>query len=94
MLVYRARPLSNLAEGCVFDLFSMRTFAEGEKRNPVKCEEIEIEELPNVFKQDFRNIVRVNRGLKSPAIKSVRLSNRQEVIIRNVHQRLQQLMRG
>lgn len=92
MLVYRARPDTDRADSCIFDLFSMRTFAEGEKRAPVTCQEIEVEELPLVFKQDFRNILRVKRGLQSPGIDTVRLSQRQEAIIWNVHQRLEQLM--
>lgn len=95
-LVYRSRPHDDDPEKCVFDLWSLTTYPEGE--------EPERAELTGVFdkdddenwglipRQDFGNVERQQRGLHSHGYEHIRLSSWQEKGISNMHLELDRVL--
>jgi hypothetical protein len=97
-LVYRARPHNDDPEWCLFDVWSLTTYPEGD--------EPERAELSGVFdkdddenwglipRQDFSNIERQQRGLHSHGYEQLRFSNVQEKTIINMHLELDRVLAG
>jgi len=91
-LVYRSRPHGLDAERCLFELWSISLFPEGEE--PARPEPLgpfrpdDTEAWPPIPLQDFSNIERQQRGLHSRACRGMRLSGRYEGGIANMHQEL------
>jgi phenylpropionate dioxygenase-like ring-hydroxylating dioxygenase large terminal subunit len=95
-LVYRARPYNDDPEWCLFDVWSLTTYPEGD--------EPERAELAGVFdkdddenwglipRQDFSNIERQQRGLHSHGYERLRFSNVQEKTIINMHLELDRVL--
>lgn len=94
-LVYRARPLSNNdPDWHQFEFWSIRTYAEGETVPRPKCEEADIHGIPFFLQQDFRNIPRMQKGLHSHGFQDTLLSDRQEIMIRNLHLELDKYLKA
>ena len=95
-LAYRSRPHNDDPEWCLFDVWSLTTYPEGE--------EPERAELSGVFdkdddenwglipRQDFGNIERQQRGLHSRSYERSRLSGSQEKTIINMHLELDRVL--
>lgn len=99
-VMYRVRPTpDNNPDWCIFDMYAIRTYAEGQTPPPWKTIVAEGRlDDPKTWwlipSQDFTSIVRQQRGLHSTAISSTILSNRQESLIKNMHRALDAFLQG
>lgn len=85
---YRIRPLG--PEECLFELWSLTRYPEGETPPPIKTPEPWAHDDPRwppIPKQDFSNLPRQQRGLHTKGFEFMRLSNQAEGLISN-YQRL------
>jgi phenylpropionate dioxygenase-like ring-hydroxylating dioxygenase large terminal subunit len=91
-LCYRSRPYQDDPEKCLFDVWSLTTYPEGEE--PERAELLGVfdkdddEHWGLIPRQDFSNIERQQRGLHSHGYEHLRLSGRLEKSIINLHQEL------
>ncbi len=93
LLMYRVRPIStNDPDWCIFDMYSLKTYDKTQEPPKWKTEfctdALDPAQFRLIPRQDFANIPRQQRGMHSHAIKSTLLSDRQELIIRNMHMEL------
>jgi len=93
VLIYRSRPSpDNDPDRCIFEIWSCRTYAEGEKPPRPQVEHVLDPMDPNqmclFLRQDFSNIPRQQLGMHSMGIKSTLLNATQEEFISNMHQAL------
>jgi len=93
-VMYRARPTrDNDPDWSIFDMYAIRTYAEGHTAPSWKTVEAK-GELTNretwflIPSQDFTAITRQQQGLKSSAMQSTLMSGRQEGLIFNMHREL------
>jgi len=88
MSSYRIRPLG--PESCLFELWSLSSFAEGEEpetpREPTMLP-FDSQDFPMIPRQDYANIPIQQKGLHSEGLDFVRLSKEREGLISN-YQRL------
>ena len=97
-VMYRARPSpENDPDWSIFDMYAIRTYAEGHA--PPRWKTIEPKgELSDkdtwflIPSQDFTAIVRQQRGLKSSAMKSTLMASHQESLILNMHRELDRFL--
>jgi len=85
---YRIRPLG--PEECLFELWSLTRFPEGEERPPLRTPtpmEYNDPRWPPIPTQDFSNLPRQQRGLHTKGFEHMRLSKQVEGLISN-YQRL------
>lgn len=90
VLMYRTRPTpDNDPDWCIFDMYSLRTYPEGQDVPAWQTEECNdlanADQFRLVPRQDFKNVPRQQRGMHSRAIESIILSERQEKIVLNMH---------
>jgi phenylpropionate dioxygenase-like ring-hydroxylating dioxygenase large terminal subunit len=91
-LCYRSRPYQDDPEKCVFDVWSLMTYPIGEE--PERADLLGVfdkdddEHWGLIPRQDYSNIERQQRGLHSRSYERLRLSNRLEKSIINMHQEL------
>jgi hypothetical protein len=88
MASYRIRPLT--AETCLFEIWSLVLYPEGEERpRPIAPEPIGLNDprYAEIPLQDYDNLPRLQRGLHSASFKYMRLSRAVEGLISN-YQRL------
>lgn len=91
-LVYRCRPDSDDPEHCYFELWSTTLYPEG--REPGKPEfggvhsPYDADAWPLIPFQDFSNIERQQKGLRTPGYRAHRLSSEFEHGISNMHREL------
>ena len=92
LLGYRARPYGNDPDKCVFDVYSMQRYPEGEEPK------VEQEWSQNhgdkdfwglILTQDFANVAEIQKGMKSIGFKGARPNPKQEVAVLNFHRALQ-----
>jgi phenylpropionate dioxygenase-like ring-hydroxylating dioxygenase large terminal subunit len=87
-LGYRARPDGDDPDSCIFEVYQLERFPEGQ--------EPEVENLRNddlqdeafwgeILLQDFQNMSAVQRGMKSSGFGGPRTNPRQETALRNFH---------
>jgi phenylpropionate dioxygenase-like ring-hydroxylating dioxygenase large terminal subunit len=96
MLGYRMRPNGDDPESCLFDIWALERFPPGQAP-PFKREfvaDIDDPSWPLIFRQDFANIPRVQRGLRSRGFKGARPSPAQERAIVNFHRVLRRFMQS
>ena len=85
---YRIRPLG--PEECLFELWSLTRYPEGETPPPIKTPEpwaYDDPRWPPIPTQDFSNLPRQQKGLHTKGFEFMRLSNQAEGLISN-YQRL------
>jgi phenylpropionate dioxygenase-like ring-hydroxylating dioxygenase large terminal subunit len=94
-LWYRMRPDGDTADACIFDVWVMGRYAPGQEP---KVEQ-EVFESPEAFKgrspfleQDFKNLVAVQKGMRSRAWRGARPNPAQEVSVTNLHRVLHQYL--
>lgn len=96
VLWYRMRPHPTDIEKCLMDTWSLERFAPGSEP------EVEQQVFPTpadgdyplIYRQDFANIPRVQKGLRSRGFRGNRTSPVQERAIANFHRRLRTFMQN
>lgn len=94
VLWYRFRPYGEDGNQTLFDIWSLERFAPG-KEPPLKrefYEEWREFDWPKIFRQDFENIERVAKGMKSRAFEGARPSPVQERAIPGFHRALRRFI--
>lgn len=94
ILGYRFRPYGDDPEMCLFDIWALERYAPG-KEPPFKPEFYEDWSdggWPLIYSQDFANIPKVQKGMRSRAFKGGRTSPVQERAISNFHRALRRFM--
>jgi phenylpropionate dioxygenase-like ring-hydroxylating dioxygenase large terminal subunit len=90
VLWYRARPLKGNPERCLYDVWSLERYPEGEQ--PEYQHEVypdwRVADPGRILAQDYGNLERVQRGMHSMAFRESRLNPRQEIVISNFHRAL------
>ena len=94
MLGYRMRPNGEDPESCILDIWSLERFPPGQA--PVVKREfvgdLRDDSWPLILRQDFQNLPRVQRGMRSRAFKGARTNPLQERAIVNFHRALRRFM--
>ncbi len=91
-LCYRSRPYNDDPEWCQFDVWSLTTYPVGQE--PERAELLGVfdkedtEHWGLIPRQDFSNIEAQQRGLHSMGFDHLRLSNKYEISIANMHEEL------
>lgn len=94
VLGYRARPHGYDPNSCIFEVYTLDRFPEGQEpktENVYQPDQTE-EKWRKVLMQDFANMEFVQRGLKSRGFKGIRPSPKQEGIVLNFHRQLARYM--
>jgi phenylpropionate dioxygenase-like ring-hydroxylating dioxygenase large terminal subunit len=86
-IVYRVRPNGDDPESCLFEVWAVQIPADGddEPDPPVLEGPIEVEDWPQIFKEDFRNITAQQKGVHTLGMQNLVLSGRYESMIVNSH---------
>jgi hypothetical protein len=95
LLGYRARPFGNDPEKCIFDVYSLQRYPEGQE--PVVEQEWSQDLGDKAFwglilTQDFDNVAEIQKGMKSMGFKGARPNPKQEVAVLNFHRSLVDFM--
>jgi hypothetical protein len=86
MSSYRIRPLG--PESCLFELWSLTQYPEGEEPEPVREPTMlpfDSQEFPMIPRQDYSNIPIQQKGMHSAGFEHLRLSKEREGLISNYH---------
>ncbi|ROO85646.1 Rieske-like 2Fe-2S protein [Actinocorallia herbida] len=91
-LAYRVRPYNDDPDWCRFEVWSLTTYPEGEDRGRLELSgRFDKDDTDNwglIPRQDFANLERMQRGIKNRSLKEIRLSEKWEATIANMHQEL------
>lgn len=87
-IIYRVRPNGDDPETCIFEVWAVQipaaedadSFGRPELEGP-----IQIEEWPQIFKEDFQNIGRQQRGVHTHGMHDLVMSEKYEAMIVNSH---------
>lgn len=94
VLWYRMRPNGRDPESCIFDIWSLERFPEGEA--PPLVREFHPDptavDWPLIYRQDLENIPKVQKGMRSRGFKGARPNPVQERAIANFHRVLRRFM--
>jgi hypothetical protein len=94
VLWYRMRPNGTDVNSCIFDIWSLERFAPG-KEPPIKREyyaDWEKADWPLIFIQDFTNMPKVQKGMKSRGFKGGLTNPIQERTVSSFHRMLRRFM--
>jgi nitrite reductase/ring-hydroxylating ferredoxin subunit len=93
-LCYRARPDGYDPDSCIFEVYTLQRFPEGEEPRPENefAPEINEENWRKVLCQDFSNMGAVQQGMKSMAFQGTRPHPVEEQAILNFHRVLADYM--
>jgi phenylpropionate dioxygenase-like ring-hydroxylating dioxygenase large terminal subunit len=92
---YRVRPLG--PESCLFELWSLTLFPEGQEAPPVMEPTFlrhDSEQFPPIPRQDYENIPRQQEGLRSEGFEFMRLSSKVEGMISNYNRLIDGYLAG
>lgn len=94
VLWYRFRPYGDDHERCLFDVWSLERYAPGQepKIEHQTFDDWRDGDFPLIFEQDFLNIPKVQRGMKSRAFKASRTSPIQERAVSHFHRTLRRFL--
>lgn len=85
-IIYRVRPDADDPEKCYFEVWAVQIPAEDdEPEQPLLEADVPLEQWPQIFKEDFENIERQQRGLRTNGLDNLILSERYEAMIVNHH---------
>ena len=89
-LCYRARPNGADPNSCVFEVYVIERYPDGEEPGTewVNVPDPQDARWPEVLQQDFDNMPYVQKGMKSRGFKGARPNPRQEVTVYNFHKTL------
>ncbi len=96
-LIYRTRPTGKDPDSCIFEVWSVKIYAEAETPPPPRVEHVDPLDdsaLRLIPLQDFSNIPRIQRGLHSRGFEGVILSDQQEITILNMHKELDRYLKA
>ena len=95
-LNYRARPVGNNPDQCIFDVYSMQRYPEGQEPKNVEVEwsqdHADKDFWGLILTQDFANVAEVQKGMKNRAFKGAIPNPRQETAVINFHRSLCEFM--
>jgi phenylpropionate dioxygenase-like ring-hydroxylating dioxygenase large terminal subunit len=94
VLWYRFRPLGDDHTHSIFDVWSLERYPPGEEPEyrQQHFDDWREGDFPLIFRQDFLNIPRVQKGMKSSAFKGSRTSPVQERAVSNFHRVLRRYL--
>jgi nitrite reductase/ring-hydroxylating ferredoxin subunit len=95
-LFYRSRPNGKDVDSCVFDVWALERYAPG-KEPPLKrefCAKWDDMKWGRIFAQDFENLSKLQRGMKSAGFEGARLNPLQEVAVANFHRVLREYVQA
>ncbi len=94
VLWYRFRPLGDDHTHSIFDVWSLERYPSGEEPeySHQHFDDWREGDFPLIFRQDFLNIPRVQKGMKSSAFKGSRTSPVQERAVSNFHRVLRRYL--
>ncbi|MEV6164883.1 aromatic ring-hydroxylating dioxygenase subunit alpha [Streptomyces sp. NPDC052052] len=91
-LSYRIRPYGDDPDWCRFEVWSLTTYPEDEDRGRLELsgrfDKDDADHWGLIPRQDFANLERMQRGIKNRSLKEIRLSEKWEPTIANMHQEL------
>ncbi|MEJ6008376.1 aromatic ring-hydroxylating dioxygenase subunit alpha [Novosphingobium aquae] len=89
-LCYRARPNGYDPDSCIFEVYTLEKFAEGQEPKPENLYKPEqtLDHWPVVLLQDFSNMGAVQQGMKSMAFSSARPHPTEEEAVVGFHRAL------
>ncbi|MDX6740169.1 aromatic ring-hydroxylating dioxygenase subunit alpha [Actinocorallia sp. A-T 12471] len=91
-LCYRVRPYNDDPDWCRFEVWSLTTYPEKEERGRLELsgrfDKDDADHWGLIPRQDFANLERMQRGIKNRSLTEIRLSEKWEVTIANMHQEL------
>lgn len=93
-LCYRARPNGFDPDSCIFEVYTLERFPEGQEPKPenLYCPTIDEASWRKVLCQDFGNMADVQKGMKSMGFKGLRPHPIEEQAIINFHNNLARYM--
>lgn len=93
-LCYRARPNGTDPNSCIFEVYVIERYPEGQEPRTewVHVPDPEDDRWPEVLQQDFGNMPYVQRGMKSRGFIGARPNPRQEVGVLHFHETLAEYM--
>jgi nitrite reductase/ring-hydroxylating ferredoxin subunit len=95
-LSYRIRPDKDDPEKCIFDVWSLTTYPEGQEPERAELQGVydkaDTENWGLIPRQDFSNIERQQRGLHSVGYEASRMSSDYEMGISNMHEELDRVI--
>jgi nitrite reductase/ring-hydroxylating ferredoxin subunit len=94
ILGYRARPHGDDPDSCIFEVYALERFPEGQEPRPENVYQPDTteERWQVVLCQDFANMPEVQKGMKSKGFRGVMPNPRQEKPIINMHRNLAEFM--
>lgn len=91
-LSYRIRPYHDDPDWCRFEVWSLTTYPEGQEPGRAvldgRFDKDDADGWGLIPRQDFGNLERMQRGIKSPSFSETRLSHLWEQTISNMHEEL------
>ncbi len=91
-MMYRVRPNGNDPDSCIFEIFSTKTYPAAQpvpRATVQKMTDVgDPEQFLQIPRQDFENIPRMQKGLKTSGCRQIWLANYYEKIILNFHQEM------
>jgi len=93
-IIYRVRPNGDDPESCVFEVWAVQIPAEedGEPDRPELEGPIPIDEWPQIFKEDYQNIVAQQKGVHTQGLDDLLLSGQYEAMIVNSHRKIDEYL--
>jgi len=93
-IVYRVRPSGDDPEKCVFEVWALQIPPEGEE--PLGRPELEgpipQDNWPQIFKEDFSNVTKQQKGLHTQGMDELVLAGGYEAMIVNNHRRIDEFL--
>lgn len=97
-MIYRVRPDAQDPHKCTFEIYSTRTLPAAAERERAVVEVVtdgtDPEQVYQIPRQDLGNLTRIQKGLKTGAIKQAWLASHHEKIILGMHQELDRYLSG
>ena len=96
ILGYRARPDGDNPDSCIFEVYVLERFPEGQEPKPENIYQPDVseEKWQLVLMQDFHNMPEIQRGMKSSAFKGAVPTPLQEQSVINFHRNLSRFTGG
>lgn len=94
VLGYRARPHGDNPDSCIFEVYTLDRFPEGEepKTENLYTPQEDTGAWRKVLGQDFGNMQAVQQGMKSRGYSGAKLNPEQEMVVENFHRTLAEYM--
>jgi hypothetical protein len=87
-IIYRVRPNGDDPESCLFEVWAVQIPAaeDADVDRPELEGPVPVDEWPQILKEDFLNVERQQRGIRTQGMKDLVLSEKYEAMIVNSHQ--------